>query len=73
METTHRKSGYGSVSLIRDRTVTVIDEMNDLSVKLFLVTSHPYNRKLAAHGWLVIQVIGRFAGSGLLAGITRLA
>ena len=36
METTHRKSGYGSVSLIRDRTVTVIDEMNDLGETLLV-------------------------------------
>ena len=36
METTHRKSGYGPVSLIRDRTVTVIDEMNDLGETLLV-------------------------------------
>lgn len=36
METTHRKSGYGPVSLIRDRTVTVIDEMNDLGETLLI-------------------------------------
>lgn len=69
METTHRKSGYGPVSLIRDRTVTVIDEMNDLGETL-LVRAILITGEAVAHGWLVIQVIGRLAGSGLLAGIT---
>lgn len=69
METTHRKSGYGPVSLIRDRTVTVIDEMNDLGETL-LVRAILITGEAVAHGRLVIQVIGRFAGSGLFAGIT---
>ena len=64
METTHRKSGYGSVSLIRDRTVTVIDEMNDLGETL-LVRAILITGEAVAHGWFVIQVIGCFAGSGL--------
>ena len=68
METTHRKSGYGSVSLIRDRTVTVIDEMNDLGETL-LVRAILITGEAVAHGRLVIQVIGRFAGSGLFTGI----
>ena len=63
METTHRKSGYGPVSLIRDRTVTVIDEMNDLGETL-LVRAILITGEAVAHGRLVIQVIGRFAGSG---------
>ena len=58
METTHRKSGYGSVSLIRDRTVTVIDEMNDLGETL-LVRAILITGEAVAHGRLVIQVIGR--------------
>ena len=69
METTHRKSGYGSVSLIRDRTVTVIDEMNDLGETL-LVRAILITGEAVAHGRLVIQVIGCFAGSGLFTGIT---
>lgn len=68
METTHRKSGYGSVSLIRDRTVTVIDEMNDLGETL-LVRAILITGEAVAHGWFVIQVIGCFAGSGLFTGI----
>ena len=63
------KSGYGPVSLIRDRTVTVIDEMNDLGETL-LVRAILITGEAVAHGRLVIQVIGRFAGSGLFAGIT---
>ena len=51
METTHRKSGYGSVSLIRDRTVTVIDEMNDLGetllVRAILITCLLYTSDAA--------------------------
>ena len=69
METTHRKSGYGSVSLIRDRTVTVIDEMNDLGETL-LVRAILITGEAVAHGRLVIQVVGCFAGSGLFTGIT---
>ena len=68
METTHRKSGYGSVSLIRDRTVTVIDEMNDLGETL-LVRAILITGEAVAHGRFVIQVIGCFAGSGLFTGI----
>ena len=70
METTHRKSGYGPVSRYPGIvTVTVIDEMNDLGETL-LVRAILITGEAVAHGRLVIQVIGRFAGSGLFAGIT---
>ena len=54
METTHRKSGYGPVSLIRDRTITVIDEMNDLGETL-LIRAILITGEAVAHGRLVIQ------------------